>query len=274
MTILTVIKIFIDADIEIWCTSKNSFLRILLGILVMRSKHHLQNLFWAINPRGTYYSTQTSNVSDRQISYFFVDTSVILGYRLNQYPGIKAFVENPDLKFFYTETVLDELREDKHLGVIPESDPDSKENKFFRYIDSRLKPNHKQSAVNLLQNLWLSQFEGRLKNPRLGYQLNAQQLESIKRDLFIIFESGYACHAPGVLPDDHFITPPLLTNNVQLIKKFVSKPEAQKILEITINLCGMEHLMPIEYLEDAIKRQQLDVKNGVQFAESTVSKLT
>jgi len=46
---------------------------------------------------------------------------------------------------------------------------------------------------------------------------------------------------------------------MQLIKKFIIRHNAEEILERTINLCGMEHLMPIKYLEEQIESYQNDL---------------
>lgn len=235
----------------------------------MRIKQISDRFFWNQRVLKAHFS-DLSNTQTKPINYFFVDTNVIIGYRFDEYSGIKKFIENPENKFFYTETVLDELQAKKQL--IPEANPDQNKDKYFTFVNSKLRPNHKLTAVGMLQDLWIDRFKDRMKNPRLGYQLTAEQLESFKRDLFIIFESGYVCHAPGVLPDDHLFTPPLLTNNMQLLKKFIVRPEAEKVLETTINLNGMEHLMPIVYLEDVIEEQQLNAdKNS---SNNLVAKLT
>ena len=52
----------------------------------------------------------------------------------------------------------------------------------------------------MLYNLWQKAFENNDKAIQQGLGLNQNQLSKFRKDLFIIFEAGYVCHAPGVLP--------------------------------------------------------------------------
>ena len=97
-----------------------------------------------------------------------------------------------------------------------------------------------------------------------------KQLERFEKDLLIIMEAGYACHAPGVLPDDELRTPCLLTNNMQLMKKIIWKTEARQALDDAIDTLGLERLIPVEFLEEAMDdwEQSLFRRDDVDFEVS------
>ncbi|GJM06550.1 MAG: hypothetical protein DHS20C10_02840 [marine bacterium B5-7] len=206
-----------------------------------------------------------SHTALKPLSYFFVDTNVIIGYRLEQYQGIRDFIEDPSHKFFYTETVLKELQTKKNR--FPEADPDKLSSPLFHYITSKISPLHMQKSIALLHKLWLDEFSGEEFAAQRGFQLSEKQLLTFNNDLRIVFEAGFTCHAADVLPPDDFRTPPLLTNNMRLLKKFMLTKRAEEVVEQTINMSGLEHLIPTQYLEDAIEawqeRPEIQKKSGI-----------
>lgn len=173
-------------------------------------------------------------------NYYFVDTNVIIGFRDKDY-DIDGFINDKNNEFLYTETVLKELNIDQSV-LSP----------HFRFVSSRLTSKRKEHSISRLDKLWHQQFDGMKKQTEKGYGLTPQQLNKFHNDLLIIFEACAACHKRGVLPDDDLRTPPLLTNNMDLLNKFLRRHDAANILEKTINLSGFEHLIPVVNLWDAV----------------------
>ncbi|MFI5405598.1 MAG: hypothetical protein ACHQ1D_03690 [Nitrososphaerales archaeon] len=200
---------------------------------------------------------------------FFVDTNVIIGFHLREYTGIEEFVRYPGHKFFYTETVLEELQK-RNSCLFPETDPESSKYSFFRFINSKIQPIQKQKAIDFFHELWVDRFKNTENKTILGYQLTKEQLAKFRQELLIIIESSFACHAPGVLPNEDFRTPPLLTNNTRLLNKFLIKPRSAAVLEDTINLLGFEHLMPVEFLQDTIEKWENTEKKLKSSLKSTI----
>ena len=54
-------------------------------------------------------------------------------------------------------------------------------------------------------------------------------------------------------PDDDFRTPPLITNNMVLLNKFLLRLETARILDQVIGLSGLERLIPVQHLADTIE---------------------
>jgi hypothetical protein len=173
-------------------------------------------------------------------SYFFVNTDVIINHR-NNLPNVREFIEDPENAFYFTETVKEEL------SVRPDPIP-----KGFRFYQSKLTLQEKDMGVKMLEEIWHSRFDSNPHHVRDGFGLDKKQLAKFRNDLFIIFEASSSCHKPGVLPDTMLETPPLLTRNLDLLKKFLLKEKAEGVLEETINLCGFEHLLPVLDLNDTI----------------------
>ena len=136
--------------------------------------------------------------------------------------------------------------------MFPEADPSTCRDAPFRFVDSRIRPEHKRSALLLFRKLWDKRFESTETRAARGLILTDKQLSNFEADLSIVFEAGYACHSEGVLDEDDFITPALLTNNMRFVRKFIRNPETEELLEDVINLCGFEHLLPVQPLEDAL----------------------
>ena len=134
------------------------------------------------------YSQSVLNATSK--NYFFVDTNVILGYRLEQYPGIREFVTHPQHQFFYTDTVLQELQAKEQK--VPEADPSTNPDHYFRYVDSGIKNYRKTKAIQFLHDFWQERFVGMKKGTQRGFGLTEKQLDRFEKDLLIIMESGYA----------------------------------------------------------------------------------
>jgi hypothetical protein len=183
-------------------------------------------------------------------SYFFVDTNVVINYE-NDLQNVRDFVDDPMNVFFYTETVRKELS--VRSGPIPEK---------FRFHFSKLTLEQKNLGIKMLGEIWHKRFDDNPHCIREGFGLTEKQLEKFKNDLFIIFEASVSCHKPGVLPDTMLATPPLLTRNMNLLKKFLLKEKTEDVLEDTINLCGFEHLLPVLDLNDAIDEWLVAKKTG------------
>jgi hypothetical protein len=183
-------------------------------------------------------------------SYFFVDTNVVINYE-NDLQNVRDFVDDPMNVFIYTETVKKELS--TRCSIIPEK---------FRFCHSELTLEQKNMGIELLGEIWHKRFDDNPHRVREGFGLSEKQLEKFKNDLFIIFEASASCHNPGVLPDTMLTTPPLLTCNRELIKKFLLKKKTEDVLEDTINLCGFEHLLPVLDFGDAIDEWLVAKKTG------------
>lgn len=195
---------------------------------------------------ATRLHSLASGLKNVQPSYFaFVDTNVILGYVKNQYDGLKSFIEDPNNKFFYTETVKSELTDlPGNLSIKP-----------FHYIDSGLSTDQKNVGVQVLYEMWekraYSEIEARKKSKTL-FTLTEAQKYTFHNDLFIIFEAGYAKYTPGVLPASVYQAD-LITNNLKLYKKFLQDPSTHGLMEKAVNLCGFEHLIEVKMLDDSLK---------------------
>jgi hypothetical protein len=172
--------------------------------------------------------------------FYFVDTNVIIDYQ-NDISNVRNFVEDPDNAFYFTETVKEEL--ERRSRPIP---------KKFNFCRSALTFERKENGIKLLDELWHKQFDSDPHCISKGFGLNKKQLSKFKNDLFIIFEACSSCHKPNVLPDNMLETPPLITNNMDLLRKFLLRNQAEDVLETVVNLAGFEHLMPVLNFSDVI----------------------
>jgi hypothetical protein len=212
--------------------------------------------------KGSFFRSAASiaNHVPEAKDYYFVDASVIIGFRRNQYPelDLQGFINNPNHEFFYTETVLEELKLIKF--PFPESNPSHNPASNFRFVNSHTTKTHKESAVDLLFRIWQAEFKNTKMAIQKGLWLTEDEIKKSKKDLFVIFEAGYVCHAPGVLPDDDFRTPPLLINNMPFMNKFLLRPQTERLLENAINLSGLEHLIPVQLLTDTVQGWEEEMK--------------
>ena len=182
----------------------------------------------------------------RPTEFYFVDTNIIFGYLMDEYPGIKPFVDSPTRKFFYTETVKDELVD------VPNGSSFS--NMPFHFVESGLSQDAKEIGIKTVYSMW----EERLKKiqnlkKQAPFVLTEGQKRNFHNDLCIVFEAGFARYLPNVLPQGVYQAS-LLTNNLKLYKKFVQEPEAKEVMDKAINLCGFEHLIDVETIKGALER--------------------
>ncbi len=198
----------------------------------------------------------------RKVAYYFVDTNIIVDY-VKRKQTVKDFIHYPFHHFMYSETVRFE-----HDSLnIDTSDIE----KHFRFFDSNVELDRKERGLRLLKELWRSEF-GReerglrsLEWPKLDkshekkkrtnedFDLSKGELERFQNDLFMIFEAGVGSYKAGALPENDLREAPLITTNKRLMKKFLERGETRAVLERAINFGGMEHLLTVKSLDDAIK---------------------
>lgn len=207
---------------------------------------------------GAGHSVASSIVKPK--NYYFVDTNVIIGYRRKQFdveiPDFTRFIEDEKNKFFYTESVLTELKQ-PGLSYPESSEDNNSPNRRFQFVRSGISLDHKEKTIDLLHDLWVKAFSSEKRAIEMGFGLSEEQLKKFKKDLFIIFEAGYSCYEKGLLPDDDLRAPPLLTNNMKLFNKFLLRAKAAEVLEHAINLSGLEHLIPVQLLSDTVEAWQV-----------------
>jgi len=177
--------------------------------------------------------------------HYFVDTNIVTQASKKNDPAFNAFVDNPLVSFYYSDTVLQELRaweetsKRKDIPVVPIHPK-------FQYIAAKdLKVGVKESAVRDLV-------------ARLPSAMTTSYLQRFKSDLFIVFESGFVCW--DVMPDElEDEAPVLLTNNLKFYRKFIQNPGRKKMLEEVIGINGMEHLIDVKIVPE------LEDELGVKF---------
>jgi len=174
--------------------------------------------------------------------YYFVDTNIILGYMMDQYPGLKKFVDAPERKFFYTETVKAELIDSPRQSI---------SNLPFHFVNSGLPTPAKDAAIKLLYEMWEKKFEQEKTNKKSAtpFMLTDMQRIGFHNDLFIVFEAGIARYLPTALPQGVYKAE-LLTNNL----KFIQEQKTKDLMEKVINLAGFEHLIDVETMHDVISK--------------------
>lgn len=154
--------------------------------------------------------------------FYIVDSNIIISYMKNENILVTNLINNPENRFFYTETVLKEVK----LGI-----PN-----IFKYVDidmnTRIRINSCLDDIKKLTGLTPIQFR------------------NFKNDLTVILEAGWICH--DVTPENDYNGASLLTNNIKLLKKFISNVVNRENLEEKINLNGLEHLIDIVTLKDIL----------------------
>jgi hypothetical protein len=175
---------------------------------------------------------------------YFVDSNIILGYLLRQYPNIDVFVQSQGNRFFYTETVRKEL-ETKQTLLRHYEDV----GKHFNFTDSCLTAKTKKESLNLFHSTWLKNFE-RVKNrDLLGFELTEEQLNFYRNGLFMIMEASVARYSI----DDEEATQ-FLTTNQLFYRKFMIREKPKQILESTLNFIGTERLIQMVTLDDVLSK--------------------
>ena len=159
------------------------------------------------------------------MTVYLVDTNIIIAYINNEDPKLIDFVNNPNNKFFYTDTVKKEVN-----AKIPH---------IFNFVETKICPNRIDGVFSDLSNK-CSKF----------HNFSPPQITKFKNDLTIIFESSYVCY--DITDVDDLREPYLLTHNLKLYKKFISDPLNKKCLEELINQHGFEHLIEICRPQDVI----------------------
>ena len=117
------------------------------------------------------------------MGYYIVDTNIIISYMDNDKPQLTSFINKPENKFFYTNTVRKELSNER----IPD---------VFKFVDSNV---HSSTIDLVLDDIQVS----------IGLRL-----KKFRNDVSIIFEAGFICY--DITPYKGAL---LLTNNLKLYKK-------------------------------------------------------
>ena len=157
-----------------------------------------------------------------KITYYFVDTSVILALNSKSDKHQIKFIQNPSNHFLYTETTKKLLR----YHTIPNR---------FRYVHGNLTRERKDEALDLLGTIWNQRFNNMLSDV---YLTSPKQLARFRMDFYTVFEGSSCCHKLGILPSDYIMTPPLLTCNLRFLNKFIMRSDTSEVLEETINKKG------------------------------------
>jgi len=158
---------------------------------------------------------------------------------------LTAFVDNPKKFFYYSDTVAEELciwhksRQQDKLSPVTIHPK-------FQFVGSS----------DLLYEIKESAYE------ELVAHLQAQtpsdknyNWKKFKRDLFIVFESGFVCY--DIIPLGK--TPTLLTNNLRFYRRFIANASNHQQLEQVIEVKGLEHLI------DVISLQELGSQLNINF---------
>jgi len=157
-----------------------------------------------------------------KMTYYFVDTNIIISYINEDDIKLIGYINNPDNHFYYTETVRNELNfknilnEFKYKNIVPD---------IFKYVDSDISPERMNS---IFKDIF---------DESKTFILTSEQISKFKNDLKIIFEAGYVCY--DILPKDVFTEPKLLTHNLKLYNT------SKALLETLINNHGFEHLIQV-----------------------------
>ena len=155
------------------------------------------------------------------MQYYFLDTNIILAYIKNESQLLNDFINDSNNKLFYTDTVKQEINSE-----IPS---------IFQYVNTNISQN---KISNVLDEISQS------------VNLTPKQKIKFHNDLSIICESGFVCYR--VTPINDFTEPLLLSNNLELYKKFIADPIRKLKLEQAINRAGLEHLIEIVKPHDLI----------------------
>ena len=153
--------------------------------------------------------------------FYIVDSNIIISYMKNENILVTNLINNPENRFFYTETVLKEVK--RNEIDIPER---------FQYVDIDM----------------YTRINSCLDDIEKGLRLTPIQFRNFKNDLTVILEAGWICN--DVTPENDYNGASLLTNNIKLLKKFISNVGNRESLEEKINLNGLEHLIDIVTLKD------------------------
>lgn len=177
-----------------------------------------------------------------KIKSFLVDTNLIIYLERKTRDDVVNFIKKSGYRFFYTETVKDELSFNKNI----ETDQIIKErDKYFTLVDSGISKELKEDTRDMLFSI--------LK--REGTNLSNSRIKSFSNDLFIIMEAGFVCYNKELRSSHNYFDAPelLITNNMKLLRTFIENPQNKQALENSINLNGLEHLIDIIDLDTILK---------------------
>ena len=132
----------------------------------------------------------------------------------------QTFVAAEHRHFYYTETPKGSIS------------PALLENKPLTYKYSEIDEGTKNFAFGMLEDL--------LK--KRGLLARVRPLSRWKEQLYGVFEAGFACYAPDVMPGN-LLQPFLIVCDDEFARLFFQDKEVEAALEDAINLCGMEHLI-------------------------------
>jgi hypothetical protein len=175
---------------------------------------------------------------------FFVDANLMILYGRGFDKDLTSFVNDQNHRFFFTETVGAELENTQRLHEIPAP---------FKLVHSKIPDLKKKEAIEFFYETWNLHYSKFPK--RKNYtEFSPEQLAKFKDDLTIVMEAGYSQYD---LEDINIRS--LITSNLKLYNKFFIREDARDILEETINLNGLEHLVevnPIDEILDKWRRQR------------------
>jgi hypothetical protein len=161
------------------------------------------------------------------------------------------FINDQRYRFFYTETVEAEFKNTECFVEIP---------KPFTLIQSEISDLKKEKAIELFHGQWTSTFKNKRRNNHaqeqlaLYTELSKSQLTKFKDDLLIIMEAGYS-----QFEQEDLDIQALITDDVKLYTKFFSRPNTREVLEDSINLAGLEHLIEVDLLEEILEDRKKQI---------------
>jgi hypothetical protein len=170
---------------------------------------------------------------------YFVDTNIMIEYQAGKRKDIVNFVHNSGYRFLYTETVRKEFEHTKHFTSFP---------RHFTFVQSSITDVKKKFALEFFRNEWTKTFENEDKKKKDYIQLSPKKFEDLKNDLLVIMEAGFTQY-----DFDDIDVRSLLTNNMKLYNKFIRRKETSDVLERSINLVGLEHLVEVELIDEVLE---------------------
>ena len=113
----------------------------------------------------------------------------------NDKPQLTSFINKPENKFFYTNTVRKELSNERIPYV-------------FKFVDSNV---HSSTIDLVLDDIQVS----------IGLRL-----KKFRNDLSIIFEAGFICY--DITPENDYKGALLLTNNLKFIRNQANQDKLER----------------------------------------------
>lgn len=201
---------------------------------------------WLIPERGNVNGVPRSRVSDSLLRYVeTLDTGE--GYDITRFFSTNESV-NAHRKYLLKETdrYYKYLNKDKNLPSEVDSILSGDSDTYFKFIHSGKDYTDKLIMLHKLQELWNERFRED-KMP-----ISDKKMKKFEKDLFIIGEASVACCKSLPLFDA-----PFLTNNLDLVRSFISDEKRASVLEDAINYAGFDHLVEIKTMVDIIDRDRV-----------------